>query len=238
MSYLKSYDVYLANDDVVFTEGMTVRVQWSPVSIFPMQPPNTYTVDIELLEMNNTGTWNNSTPLVSNIPNTGFTDVPIPSVEIRDTLEEAISLVVVRVSLSSSANNSDILRRLGRFALKTARNAPVRYLKKLRRLSIQHGLCQAWSALQPSGIGQNILSQLPACPQRIRDILAPNSGFTEQLFSSASPVIGEIQTGMGSLNLPFVGRVGGHAAYTVTDDAIRRYFHPGTTKCFYQRGNV
>ena len=129
VSFTKAYDMYLENDDLLFSEGTTVKVQWSPVSVFPMELPDTYTVDIDMLEMNlDTGAWSELYSLASNVPNTGFTDVRIPKVEERERFEESVSPVVVRVSLSNSSITengrkrnaaSALFRRLGRFALKT-----------------------------------------------------------------------------------------------------------------------
>lgn len=241
---MKSYDVYVANDDLVFSEGTMIKVRWSPVSIFPMELPDTYSVDIDLFEMNMaTGIWNRLTSLASDLPNTGIADVVMPSVEEVETVEESLSPVVVRVSISDSTLNQDskkrnvvsgIFRRLGQFALKTIRNAPVRYLKKLARQAVQRGLCELWGALEPDNTGQAILDRLPPCPRRIRDINR-NSGFTEERLSSLSPVIGEVQTELGNLNLPVVGRIGDHIGYTVIDDLYRGFFHPETTNCFRQR---
>ena len=237
--------MYLENDDLLFSEGTTVKVRWSPVSIFPMELPDTYTVDIDMLEMNlDTGVWSELYSLASNLPNTGFTDVHIPKVEERQRFEESVLPVVVRVSLSNSSITengrkrnaaSALFRRLGRFALKTIRNAPVRYLRKLARQAIQRGLCEGWNFIQPRNIGNDILNRLPPCPTRIRDIQIPNSGFTEEKLSSILPVIGEIQTEFGELEFPFVGMLGDHLGYTVIDDSFREFFHPNTTNCFHQR---
>lgn len=239
---MKSYDVYLDNDDLLFSEGTVINIRWSPVSIFPMELPNTYSVDIDLLEMNMaTGGWSKLMTLASDIPNTGLSNVRIPNVRETETVEDSISLVVVQVGISNNTLNqatqkrnveSGIFRRLGRFALKTLINAPVRYLARtvLQRIS-----CEAWGLLQPPNVGQDILNRLPPCPTRIRDIRTPTSGFTEERISSISPVIGEIQTELGNLMLPLVGRIGDHFGYSLIDDKFREFFHPGTTNCFRQR---
>ena len=111
VSYMKSYEVYVENDDLVFHEGATIKVRWSPVSIFPMELPDAYNVDIDLLQMNLvTGTWDTLTSLASDIPNNGIADVTMPSVEPTDTVEESVSPVVVRVSLNvTQASRKEIL---------------------------------------------------------------------------------------------------------------------------------
>ena len=192
-----------------------------------------------------TGTWTKSVSLASDIPNTGTADIPVPSVGETETLEDSISPIVVRVGISNNTltenlntrkrNAGSILGALGRFALRTVRYAAVRYLKKLARQAAQRLLCEAWSSLQTPNIGQDILNRLPPCPTRIRDIHSPTSGFVEERLSSISPVIGDIQTGLGNLDLPVVGRIGDHLGYTVIDDTFREFFHPETTNCFRQR---
>ena len=242
---MNSYDVYLSNDDLVFSENTMIDVHWSPLSIFPMELPNTYNVDIDLLEMNMaTGIWSKLVSLASDVPNDGFRSVLMPSVEETETFDESISPVVVRVSISNrtigqahrKTNTGSLFARLGRFGLKIIRNAPVRFARKLARQAAQRLLCEAWGALEPPNRGRDILSRLPPCPRVIRDIQTPNSGFTEERLSSLLPVIGDVQQGIGNLNLPVIGsRVGDHIGYSIIDDKFREFFHPGTTNCFRQR---
>ena len=231
VSFTDAFEVYIDNDDLVFSSGATVRVQWSPKSIFPMETADAYTVDIDLLELNTkTGEWHELMMLGSDIPNSGLAEVRVPDVQEEDTFEDSLSPVVVRVGLSSASTNgsgitkrgvvSDVLKRLGRFALKTIKNAPVRYLKKLARQAVQRALCELWSKLEPSNIGDDIVNRLPPCPRRLRDVRAQNSGFKEERLSSIIGVVGQIQDYFGT---------------TVIDDQFRQFFHPGTDSCFRQR---
>ena len=245
VSYMKSYDVYLGNNDLLFSEGSLIEVNWSPVSIFPMEPPNTYNVDIDLIEMNiATENFKKLLSLASDIPNTGSMTVRMPNVEEAELWQDSISPVIVQVSISNNTINEARKKRntasgiLTRLAYKVARYAPVRYVKKLARQATQRIACEAWGMLESPNIAQDILNRLPPCPSRIRDIMTPNSGFTEERLSSLSPVIGEIQTAIGNLNLPGVGRIGDHLGYTVIDDKFREFFHPDTTNCFRQRVTI
>ena len=241
VSYSKAFDVYLENDDLLFSDGDVLNIRWSPISIFPIELPNTYNVDIDLLEMNlNTGVWENLISLASNIPNTGFIDIPVPDIEERRTLEDSVSLIVVRVSLSirRRRSSSEIFRRLALLGLKTIHYSPVRYLMKLASRATQRKLCEMWDNSQPPNISQAILNQLPPCPTRIRDIRSPNSGFIEERLSSLLPVIGPIQTKDGNLVLPFAGMIGDNFGYILSDDTYREFFHPGTTNCFHQRATT
>lgn len=198
-----------------------------------MEPHDSYEVDIHLLELSTeTGTWTRLVTLETDLPNNGTASVRIPSTiqTDDDTFESAISSVVIQVSLSANSTRegrlvrrgifSDLLRRLGTFGLTTIRNSPMRFLMRLARQAAQRGLCETWSALQPRNIGQEILNRLPPCPRRARDARRPNSGFTEERFSSHVPIVGTIQDYLGT---------------TLVDDAFRNFFHPGTASCFRQR---
>ena len=218
--------MYIANNDLIISSETMVRVQWSPKSIFPMEAPNNYEVDIDLLEMDMaTGSWKKIASLGTDLPNNGVANVRIPSIQEQDTLERSISPVIIRVGLSANSTSetrlvkrgivSNLLGKLGRFALRTIRNAPMRFLKKLACQAVQQLLCEAWSLLQPPNIGQEILDRLPPCPRRVRDADAPNSGFVEEKNSSIIPIPG------------YIG--------TLADDAFRQFFHPGTTSCYRQR---
>ena len=219
-----------------------IKVRWSPVSLLPMESPDTYTVDIDLIEMNaNTGDSKEPVSLATDVPNNGVKDVRMPAINTVDgnVWENSASPAVVRVSVSNRTLNQVSRKRVvglvGRLAYKLARYAAVRYVRKLARQLIQRATCELWAATEPPSIGQDILARLPPCPTRIRDIRLPTSGFKEERLSSLSPVIGEIQTTIGHLELPVVGTVGTHVGYTVIDDKFREFFHPGTTSCFRQR---
>ena len=220
--------MYVANADLVVSADTVVRVQWSPESILPLEAPDNYVVDIELLEMNmETGFWNKIAALETGLPNNGIADVRIPSIQLEENVvETSISPVIIQVALNASSTRTkrgafnNFLEKLGRFALKTIKNSPMRFLKKLARQAVQRALCEIWGALQPPNIGQEILNRLPPCPRRVRDARRPNSGFTEERFSSLVPIVGAVQNYLGT---------------TLVDDAFRTYFHPGTASCFRQR---
>ena len=232
VSIARAHEVYLANMDQLYLSNTEVNVQWSPESIFPMEPPNSYAVDIDLLELSiETGTWTRLTTLGTDLPNNGVATVRIPSIQTEDNrFESAISSIVIQVSLSANSTNegrlikrgifSSLLRRLGQFGLATSRNSPMRFLRNLPSPVDQRNFCELWSALQPPNIGQTILNRLPPCPRRARDARRPNSGFTEERFSSHIPIVGTIQNYLGT---------------TLVDDAFRTFFHPDTASCFRQR---
>ena len=232
MPVARAHEVYLANMDQLFVPNTEVNIQWSPESIFPMESPNSYEVDIELLELSiEAGTWTRLTMLGTDLSNNGTANVRIPSIQTENNrFESGISSIVIRVSLSANSTSegrlvkrgifSNLLRRLGQAGLATSRNSPMRFLRNLLSPVDQRNFCELWSALQTPNIGQEILNRLPPCPRSVRDARRPNSGFTEERFSSHIPIVGTIQSYLGTI---------------LVDDTFRTYFHPGTASCFRQR---
>ena len=232
---MKAYEVYIENDDLFFTSGTPVKVYWSPQAILPVESPESYSVDIHLMELNlATGKWEHLVTLGTDLTNNGSADVRISEIETIEigaveNLDSSASPVVVQVSVSSASTSamatskrqtaSNILRKLGRFALRTLKNSPVRYLRKLARQAAQRFLCETWSFLQPENIGQEILDRLPSCPRTSAAARAPNSGFREERLSSSIRVVGQVQNFFGT---------------TIIDDKFREFFHPRTSSCFRQ----
>ena len=220
MTYAKAFEIYLENEDLLFSGGSVLHVRWSPASVFPLELPNSYTVDIDMLQMNANGVTNKFS-LVKDIPNTGLADVSVPSINAMESLEGPVSPVIVQISLSDkvlsgSRSKRAIFQFLRSLVTKTVVYTAVRYFKKVTQ-QFQASRCEAWSLKEPEGIGEEILNRLPPCPRRIQDIRIPNSGFTEEKLSSHLPVI-----------------IGDNIGFIV-DDKFREYFHPGTSSCFRQR---
>lgn len=231
---MKAYEVYIENDDLFFTRGTPVKVYWSPQAILPVESPESYSVDIHLMELNlATGKWEHLVTLGTDLTNNGSAEVRISEIETIEigaveNLDSSASPVVVQVSVSLASSAmatskrqtaSNVLRKLGRFALRTLKNSPVRYLRKLARQAAQRVLCETWSALQPANIGQEILDRLPPCPRTSVGARAPNSGFREERLSSSIPVVGQVQNFFDT---------------TIIDDKFREFFHPRTSSCFRQ----
>ncbi len=231
VSYTKSYGVYLENDDLLFNNGTSVSVRWSPFSIFTMEQPQLYSVDIVLLELNlTTGTWSERV-IASNLINSGFAAVSIPATDEKSSLEEIISPIVVSVSLNSRRNGTSLLSALSQWNLKTFQNAPVRFLRKSTTLVMQ-GLCTAWTNQQPLQVGANILNLLPPCPLRQRDVVAINSGYFHQTFTSISPVSGDIPARVGNLVCELIAS---NSSQIIVDDKYKKYFHPSIADCYRLR---
>ena len=231
MSYAKSYGVYLENDDLLFTNETYVKVQWSPFSVFSFELPHMFNVDIKLLELNlATETWN-EVLLVGNISNTGYTGVSIPRLDETNSINEIISPIVIKVTLSLGSSNSRLLSSLSQFNLKTSQHSPIRYLRK-NSLLVMQGLCTSWNSQQSTRIGQDILNILPPCPLRQRDVVAINSGYVLETFTSVSPVSGDIPARMGNWVCDLITS---NSSNIVTDDKYKKYFHPNIADCYRLR---
>ena len=226
---MKAYEVYIENDDLFFTGGTPVKVYWSPQAILPVESPESYSVDIHLMELNLASErWQHLVTLGTDLTNNGSAEVRIPEIRVLEDFDNSVSPVVVQVSVSSASTSTtndettkgqNLLRKLGRFALRTLKNSPVRYLKKLPRQAAQRLLCETWSTLQPENIGQEILDHLPSCPSTLAGARAPNSGFKEERLSSSIRVVGQVQKFLDT---------------TIIDDKFREFFHPRTSSCFRQ----
>ena len=200
-------------------------MEWSPESVLPLETPNNYEVDIDLIELDTaTGQWNKLASLGTRLPNNGDADIRIPNIQVENTLQRSVSAVVVQVSLSTTSidvanSGSDFLARLGQNNLKTTINSPVRFLKKFEDQEVQRRLCGEWSRLQSQTSIDTAVTQIPRCPVKIENARAPNSGFKVEKILSFIPIVGRIW----------------HFDNTLVDDVYQQYFHPGTTTCFRQR---
>lgn len=221
----------MENDNLLFSNETVIRVRWSPFSIFSLELPHTYNVDIYLLELNLTsGVWNELL-LASNLSNTGYAGVSISRFEEITSLDGIISPVVVSVTLSRRSSTSRIITALSQFNLKTSQNAPIRFIRKSSNLEMQR-LCTSWSNQQPLRIGSSILNLLPPCPLRQRDVVAINSGYVLETFTSISPVAGDIPDRVGNL---ICEPITSNSSNIVTDDKYKEYFHPNIADCYRLR---
>ena len=227
---MKAYEVYIDNNDLLFSSGAPITVYWSPQTILPVESPGSYSVDILLMELNLTsGKWEHLVTVGTNLTNNGCAEVQIPEIEVLDNVNSSFSPVVVQVSVSSVSTSvvdkktSNLLKKLGKLAHRILKNSAVRYLRKLSKQAAgqaaQRLLCEAWSRLQPDNTGQEILDRLPPCPRTSAGARAPNSGLKEERFSSSIPVVGKIQNFFKT---------------TIIDDKVQEFFNPGTSSCFRQ----
>ena len=227
--FLDAYEVYIDNTELLFSNGTSIGVHWSPISILPVVDPQNYTVDIKLMEVL-IGSQELAM-LGTNLPNTGLASVTVPPIAlevIRDILG-SITPVIVQVSISSDSTtgirpttnrgtDSDILRSLGNSPLK---HSPIRYALRVSGQEEQRRFCDQWERTQVSPATRNArFGALPPCPRNVMVARAPNSGFIEERLSSRVRVVGTIP---------------GYTGDRIVDNEHREYFNPGASACFLQR---
>ena len=227
--FLDDYEVYIDNTELLFSNGTSIGVHWSPISILPVVDPQNYTVDIKLMEVL-TGS-EELAMLGTNLPNTGFVSVTVPPMAaevIRDILG-TITPVIVQVSISSNSTmgirpttnrgtDLDILRSLGSSPLK---HSPIRYAMRVSGQEEQRRFCDQWERTQASPATRNArFGLLPPCPRNVMVARAPNSGFIEERLSSRVRVVGTIT---------------GYTGDRIIDNELHEYFNPGASACFLQR---
>ena len=80
---MKAYEVYIDNDDLLFSSGAPVTAYWSPQTILPVESPGSYSVDILLMELNLTnGKWEHLVTVGTNLTNNGSAKLKIPEIEV------------------------------------------------------------------------------------------------------------------------------------------------------------
>ena len=187
--------MYIDNTDLLFVNGTSIGVHWSPISILPVVDPENYSIDIKLMESPITGSQELAL-LGTNLPNTGFASVTVPpmATEVVREIRDSITPVIVQVSISSNSTtgvrpgtDSDILRSVGNLSHQPLKHSPIRYVKMLTDQEEQQRFCARWERDQPTATSRNRrFDSLPPCPRNIMVARAPNSGYIEERRSSQS----------------------------------------------------
>lgn len=149
-----------------------------------MTDPASFLVDIILTRMNmNSGRWERVQTLSSNQQNDGQQNVVVPAI-LDNLVAQTIEIfpVAIEVTVATTPNvggepldretGSPLSRLIG--AVKRWSSVAFYSLNNILR---EH--CETWCSEQPEGIGSEILARLPACPRRLEQARAQNSGFRE-----------------------------------------------------------
>ena len=215
MPHQTGFDVSFENIEPVISSKSVIKLRWLPESILPVEPADSYTVDISLREFNATlQEWHVTDIIATDLPNTGYAEVTAPEFNVTDNYNDTVSLVVVEVGVSEASINEVQTRKRGIFSkiFKAIKRVGKRIVKQTVRLvktvakavySLTVGLflragCEVWGSLEDDEIGQQILRELPPCPCTERQIRQQMNLFEEE------------NTG-------------------------QNFFHPGTSSCFRQR---
>ena len=228
------YEIFIDNTDLLFSNGTSIGVHWSPLSILPVVDPEDYSVDIKLIEMSFRRSQELAT-LGRDLPNTGLASVTVPPIAadvVRD-FRDSITPVIVQILISSNTTSgtsqsrkrgitSEVLQRLRDFDLQTSKHSSIRYAMRIPNQTAQQEFCADWAGRQLSEASRNLrIAPLPPCPRNVMVARAPNSGFIEERLTSRVRVIGTIP---------------GYDGDRIIDNESQEFFNPGTSVCFRQRG--
>lgn len=181
MSHEKVASVTVENDNVIMNGDM-VKLRWSPGSILPPELSDDYTIDVIIGEyIPAKGQWN-YTKLATDMPDSGYMEIPAPERESRSNNDTG-SPAVFEIRVSNTNNEigrkrglfSDIVRGVVKFvkAVTDIILLPVKIvLEPLRRIA-----CELWGDTQSRQRAQEILSMLPPCPCTAAEIARLGSDF-------------------------------------------------------------
>ncbi len=158
-----------------------ILITWNPFNLLPShaEDPSFYKVNIVLVEFDmNTGEWEDVEILASGLPNVGQANVVIPILSVRTNNNMAVRPIAIQVRIGDFSG--DVLQQIrpivrllvNRVTLWT----PILYYMSSNNLRLR---CEAWCNEQPTGIGKNLLDELPPCPPRVTQARLFNSGFVE-----------------------------------------------------------
>lgn len=163
-----------------FTENTRLTITWNPDALVSILDPSSFLVNIVVNRLNlDTGVWERAQDLATNEQNDGQAVVRIPAIfgnsftGSDDLFPVAIEVTVGPPSIGLNRNDTLIL---------SAIIGAVKRWSTIAYYSVTQSLrdsCERWCREQPPGIGREILARLPACPRRLDQALAQNSGFKE-----------------------------------------------------------
>lgn len=182
MTHDSAANVMVENDNII-EGGDMVKLRWSPESILPTEPSDSYTIDIFLRDYDQDRKQWNYTELAVDMPNSGYIEVATPEREPKSDNDTGSPAVFeIRVSNSSTEVQSrkrGFFSKIGRFIRKAVKVitkvivfAVKVVLEPFRRLA-----CEGWGLIESRQRSMEILSQLPPCPCTVAEIDRPGSGF-------------------------------------------------------------
>ena len=133
MAHDRASNVVFENQDPLISSGTMVKLRWSPQSILPIQPADSYTVDIKLREYNNTSkTWK-FTDIARDVPNTGYIEVAAPEMVPSENYNESVTPAVIQIGISETSSELQVVKR-GFFSklFKGIKKAIISFTKRLK----------------------------------------------------------------------------------------------------------
>ena len=201
----KASDVMLENQDPVISSGTLLKLRWSPESVLPVEPADSYTVDIILREYNNTSREWVFTDIARDIPNTGYVEISAPNFAMPNSFNDSVTSAIIQIGVSESMSELQSRKRglfsaIGR-AIKKIVKFTVMVVKAIFIDPLLRAGCEIWELFQSRQSTQRTLASLPPCPCTDSEIREQRGIFEEE-------DLGE---------------------------GFRNFFHPGSSSCFRQR---
>ena len=203
MSFDRGHEVDISGEELTL-DSRSVQIKWNK-NILPFEPPENYTVDIYLFELNNDdGSLSRSMNVAKHVANTGMAIVRVPRVEHTQSLLVPVFLKVVP---------SEKTRRRKRQINLDPRNStgawsgPAFTHKNGTSAQEMRKECDKWFRQQPDG--RDLLRGTVPCPPTLAQARLPNSGLVE-------------------VNRQSIFQATDYA------DLSHAYYHPMTDICFQQ----
>ena len=138
----KDSEINFENEDPVVSSGTMIKLRWSPESILPVEPADSYRVDITLREFNNTSQGWVFTDIAKDLQNTGYAEVS------PENYDDTVTSAVIQIGVSESTSEVQTVKR-GIFstfkALKKILKFTVKVVKVVKAIPVDllfrvHGL--------------------------------------------------------------------------------------------------
>ena len=164
VSFDDSPGVVYDTPTIRFAAGDAVVLTWLPNDVFPLEDPESYTVDITLFCFNVASPPTSKVlpmMLASNISNSGSAELIMPNIDI--VFDVGVVSFQVTVSLNSQlCLNMPVACTAGIWA-------PFSYFIVS---AILRAACEIWCASQPEGIGERLLGAVLPCPPTMMQAVA------------------------------------------------------------------
>ena len=179
----KASEINFENEDPVVSSGTMIKLRWSPETILPVVPADSYRVDITLREFNNTSQGWVFTDIAKDLQNTGYAEVVAQEFVSPENYDDTVTSAVIQIGVSESTSDVQIVKR-GIFsnlfkALKTIVIFTVKVVKAIFVDPFFRVGCEVWGAFQSSDNAQQILASLPPCPCTVSEIREQTNIFEE-----------------------------------------------------------
>ena len=180
-------DIMIESDPIIQSGNLT-QLRWSPESLLPGEPPDSYSVDISFRQYNNDSREWTVINIVTRVPNTGFIEVTIPEGIPQQNVDDSVGTGVIQISVSEELGGlfrkRAIFSRITREVLRTIgiyTRVVVSVFYPTTEV-IRRAACELWGLTQSRERALEVLASLPPCPCTVAAI---NGGdFEEEGISS------------------------------------------------------